>query len=120
LVALNAARHQSAADRTVLEAERSPLAEVTGPAQARDVTVADPAVRSVAVGALDALLVVDERRVMAVEAEEAQDLVVALSANRRWRPRNVLAVGLGGTSCGMTLPALDLAGVVIAPAPGHR
>ncbi len=120
LVALNATPHQPAADRAVLEAERSPLAEVTGPAQARDVTVADPAVRSVAVGALDALLVVDEYRVMAVEPEEAPDLVMALNTNRRLGPRDVLTVGLGRTSRGVTLPALDLAGVVVAPAPGHR
>jgi hypothetical protein len=65
----------------MLEAEGAPLGNVAGPAQVGDVPIADPAVRTVAVRALNALLVLSEHRMVAVESEQALDLVVALNAD---------------------------------------
>lgn len=120
LVALDAASHQPAADGAMLEAEGAPLREMAGSAQVGDVPVADPAVRLVAVRALDALLVLDEDRMVAVESEQTPDLVVALNADGRLGPRDVLAVGFGRAIGGVALPALDLTRMVVALAPHDR
>jgi hypothetical protein len=81
IVALHAAPHQPAADRAMGEAEWTLLRRVAATADVADVPLPDLAVRIVAIGALDPLLVLDQNRVVAVQTKQPFDFVVTFNTN---------------------------------------
>ncbi len=117
IVALDAATHKASADSTMREAVRSMLRRVATAAQVGDFALFDLAMRIMAVGTLDTLLVLNQNGVVTVQPEQPLDFVVTFNAQVRRRPSDVITVGLRGTILRMALPALDLATMVVASAP---
>ena len=81
LVALDAALHHPADDGAVGEPVGPALREVAASTDVVDIAGIDAPVRLMAVGALDALLVLQDHRVVAIETERALDLMVTAHAD---------------------------------------